>query len=164
MRKAAIVLTFLLFCILGISNTVILNQKVLHYATTVAPVSPATATVFSVVDGDTFKVHLDNTVQIVRLIGVDTPETVHPTKGVQPGGPEASRFLKDLLQPGTMVYLTFDTNRTDYYKRLLAYVWIYENQWVLVNYLIIANHYGSLYTKYKFNRDMKGILQEAATY
>lgn len=52
-------------------------------------------TVISVTDGDTVQVQLPNgTTEKVRLIGVDTPETVHPTKGVEFYGPEASAFTK----------------------------------------------------------------------
>ena len=58
------------------------------------------------------------------MIGVDTPETVHPTKGVQCFGPEASDFTKHSLEPGTKVRLVRDVEARDKYGRLLAYVFL----------------------------------------
>lgn len=79
--------------------------------------------VTSVTDGDTVKVTLDGKTETVRLIGVDTPETVHPTKPVEPYGPEASEFAKANLN-GKTVWLEFDAQERDQYGRLLAYVWV----------------------------------------
>jgi micrococcal nuclease len=59
----------------------------------------------------------------IRLIGVDTPETVHPTKPVGCFGPEASAYTKALLPKGTDVYVVRDAEARDRYKRLLAYVY-----------------------------------------
>jgi micrococcal nuclease len=57
------------------------------------------------------------------LIGVDTPETKHPRKPVQPFGKEASAFTKQFVE-GKEVRLEFDVQRRDKYRRLLAYVYI----------------------------------------
>ena len=55
-----------------------------------------TAEIVRVVDGDTVKIKMPNgNEETVRLLLVDTPETVHPSKPVQPFGPEASKFTKD---------------------------------------------------------------------
>jgi micrococcal nuclease len=59
----------------------------------------------------------------VRLIGVDTPETRHPTKPVQCYGEEASRHTAGLLPPGTRVRLVGDVEPRDRYGRTLAYVY-----------------------------------------
>jgi micrococcal nuclease len=59
----------------------------------------------------------------IRLIGVDTPETVHPTKPIGCFGPEASAYTKALLPKGTDVYVVRDAEARDRYKRLLAYVY-----------------------------------------
>jgi DNA uptake protein ComE-like DNA-binding protein len=59
----------------------------------------------------------------VRLIGVDTPETVHPTKWVDPYWQKASNFTKNILENKT-VQLEFDVQERDQYGRLLAYIWI----------------------------------------
>ena len=53
-----------------------------------------TGQVIRVIDGDTIKVRIGEQVRTVRLIGVDTPETKHPTKAVQYFGREASAFTK----------------------------------------------------------------------
>jgi micrococcal nuclease len=79
--------------------------------------------VVSVADGDTVEVRLNGRTENVRLIGVDTPETVHPTKPVGCYGPQASAFTKQLLPPGTKVRLVRDAEARDYYNRLLAYVY-----------------------------------------
>ena len=51
-----------------------------------------TAQVDRVIDGDTIRVRLDGDRFTVRLTGVDTPETTHPTRGVEPYGPEAAAY------------------------------------------------------------------------
>ena len=83
-----------------------------------------TATVVRVVDGDTVVVRIGSRQETVRLIGVDTPETVHPTIGVEPGGPEASAFTRRMLPPGTRVTLELDVQERDRYGRLLAYLYL----------------------------------------
>jgi micrococcal nuclease len=81
-----------------------------------------TARVVHVIDGDTAVVAFaDGTTDTVRLLGVDTPETVHPTKGVQCFGPEASAFTKRKLT-GRVVRLEPDVVPRDIYGRRLAYV------------------------------------------
>ena len=76
-----------------------------------------------VVDGDTALVKVDGQERRVRLLGVDTPETVHPNKPVQFYGKEASRFTKDSLN-GRQVWLEYDSSPQDRYNRHLAYVWL----------------------------------------
>lgn len=76
-----------------------------------------------VVDGDTLEVAFDGgTKEKVRLIGVDTPETVHPKKPVQHYGKEASAFTKKSLT-NAKVWLQMDVGPRDRYQRVLAYVW-----------------------------------------
>jgi micrococcal nuclease len=81
------------------------------------------ANVTRVIDGDTIEVALDNEIVTVRLIGIDTPETVHPTEPVGCFGPAASRFTTSALE-GRPVRLEFDVERLDQYGRTLAYVWL----------------------------------------
>lgn len=83
----------------------------------------ASVKVTRVVDGDTIEVDLNGKVEKVRLIGVDTPETVHPTKGEEPYGKEASNFTKAQLT-GKNVSLETDVQERDNYGRLLAYIWV----------------------------------------
>jgi micrococcal nuclease len=81
----------------------------------------AVAPVVRVVDGDTIEVRIGGKVEDVRLIGVDTPETVKPGTPVQCFGPRASHFSRRLLE-GRTVRLVFGVERRDAYGRLLAYV------------------------------------------
>lgn len=83
------------------------------------------AIVDRVVDGDTLVVTLDNQEEYVRLIGVDTPESVHPDESRNTeAGDVASDYTKSLIAEGSTVYLQKDTSDTDKYNRLLRYVWI----------------------------------------
>jgi micrococcal nuclease len=86
-----------------------------------APVASASGQLVTrVIDGDTIVV---SGVGSVRLIGVDTPETVDPRKPVQFFGKEASEFTRRLAQ-GQAVRLEFDFQQTDKYQRTLAYVYL----------------------------------------
>jgi micrococcal nuclease len=80
-------------------------------------------TVKRVVDGDTVVIHVGGRDEHVRLIGIDTPETVDPRKPVQCFGKEASRRTAALLPVGTPVRLERDVEARDRYGRLLAYVY-----------------------------------------
>ena len=101
-----------------------------------------------VVDGDTL--HLANGDR-VRLLGVDTPETVKPNTPVQPWGPEASAFTKQHVQ-GKTVRLEFDREKRDNYGRVLAYV--YVGDWFLNEELIRAGLSPAV-TKFPYSADMK---------
>ncbi|HET8619475.1 MAG TPA: thermonuclease family protein [Acidimicrobiales bacterium] len=83
---------------------------------------PGTGHVVRTVDGDTLVVELGTATETVRLIGIDTPETVAPGRPVECFGPEASAHLAALVPPGTEVRLTRDVEPRDRYDRLLAYV------------------------------------------
>ena len=98
-----------------------------------------------VVDGDTVHVIYNGVDTTVRLIGVDTPETVDPRKPVQCYGVEASNYTKAQLSNQT-VYLEFDASQgtTDKYKRLLAFIRRADGS--LFNYDLIANGYAFEYT------------------
>jgi micrococcal nuclease len=83
----------------------------------------AAALVTRVVDGDTIEVQIGGEIDDVRLIGVDTPETVDPDSPVQCFGPRASHYAHRLLD-GRRVRLVFGVERRDAYGRLLAYAYI----------------------------------------
>lgn len=80
------------------------------------------AKVLRVVDGDTLQIQFEGQKERLRLIGVDTPETVAPNKPVEHYGQEASDYTKQALENKT-IYLEFDVQERDRYGRLLAYVW-----------------------------------------
>lgn len=104
--------------------------------------------VLRVVDGDTVEIDFQGKAAKVRLIGVDTPETVHPSKPVEAYGKEASNFTKNLLI-GESVYLRFDVDRTDNYGRLLAYLYRAPDG-LFVNLEIVRQGYGHAYTRFPF--------------
>ncbi len=80
------------------------------------------ASVERVVDGDTIIADIGGTSERVRLLGIDTPESVAETRPDQCFGAEASDYLKSVLPPGTKVTLIRDEEPRDQYDRLLAYV------------------------------------------
>lgn len=83
----------------------------------------ANATVVRVVDGDTLVVDADGVDERVRLIGINTPESVDRNRPVMCFGKEASAHLEELLPEGTPVRLERDVEARDRYDRLLAYVY-----------------------------------------
>jgi micrococcal nuclease len=87
-----------------------------------APARAGEGRVVKVVDGDTIHVLVAGRREKVRYIGVDTPETKHPTKGVQCYGRAASAFNARLVG-GERVRLVRDVEERDRYGRLLAYVY-----------------------------------------
>ncbi len=106
---------------------------------------PGEAVVKRVVDGDTIVVHLGGRDERVRLIGIDTPETVDPRKPVQCFGKEASAHTHDLLPPGTVVRLERDVEAHDRYDRLLAYVYRVSDG-VFVNLALARDGYAQMLT------------------
>jgi micrococcal nuclease len=85
--------------------------------------APGAATVARVVDGDTIRVRIGGHEERVRLIGIDTPESVKPGTPVQCYALAASARTKALLPAGTPVRLVRDVEERDRYGRLLAYVY-----------------------------------------
>ena len=106
--------------------------------------------VVRVVDGDTVILLIHGKKTSVRLIGVDTPETVHPRKPVQYYGREASLFLKNLLR-GEEVYIEQrgKVDEFDRYGRLLAYLYRAPDG-LFVNLEIVRQGYGHAYTRFPF--------------
>lgn len=103
--------------------------------------SGAGPTVVRVVDGDTVILRIGRIAERVRLIGIDTPETVKPDTPVQCFGPQASAHLKHLLPPGTPVRVARDAEARDRYGRLLLYLWKVSDG-RFVNLEIAADGYG----------------------
>lgn len=76
------------------------------------------------VDGDTVRLRYEGKESVFRLLLIDTPETKHPRKGVEPYGKEASDFTKNMLMHASKVEVEFDKGgKTDKYGRYLAYVY-----------------------------------------
>ncbi len=85
--------------------------------------SKETVKVIRVIDGDTIEIEGG---KIVRYIGIDTPETKHPVKGIECFGKEASNFNKNLVEK-KYIRMQKDVSETDVYKRLLRYVWLIDS-------------------------------------
>ena len=110
-----------------------------------------------VVDGDTFSVDIDGVITTVRLIGLDTPETVDPRKPVQCFGREASDKAKVTLT-GQSVQLELDVTqgKLDKYERLLAYAFLLDG--INFSEYMIREGYGHEYTynlPYKYQAEFK---------
>ena len=105
------------------------------------PAPDGSMRVARVVDGDT--IELEGGTR-VRYIGVNTPETVHPTKGTECFGKEASDYNKSLLKDG-IVILKEDISETDTYGRLLRYIYLPDGTFVNLKLVEDGNAYASTY-------------------
>lgn len=83
-----------------------------------------------VVDGDTIVIITeDKKTHNIRLIGIDTPESVHPNKSKNNEyGILASDYTKGILSDTEYLYLEYDEEKTDHYGRVLAYVWMNDDE------------------------------------
>jgi micrococcal nuclease len=137
--------------VLGAVATLALGRQTALAAPPTSPSAPAElAKVTRVIDGDTVVVLLDGKPTTVRLVGVDTPESVDPRKPVQRFGHEAAEFLRGLID-GKTVRLAYEPAgaRVDKYGRLLAYLYR-EPDGLFINREIVAQGFGFAYVKYPF--------------
>jgi micrococcal nuclease len=121
--------------------------------------------VTKVVDGDTLHIMINGIDEKVRLIGINTPETVDPRRPVQCFGKEASARMKDLAQ-GKLVRVQTDDSQgaRDSYGRLLAYVYLEDGQ--MLNRKMVAEGYAYEYTyltPYMYQKEFKGLQNLART-
>ncbi len=145
-------------------------QEQVNVAATSSPIPTSTPQstlyiVSSVIDGDTIQVIIDGKKETLRLIGIDTPETVDPRKPVQCFGKEASAKAKSLLS-GKSVRLEADPTQgeRDKYQRLLRYVFLEDG--TNFNKLMISEGYAHEYTyntPYKYQSEFKQAQKEAET-
>ncbi len=101
--------------------------------------------VASVIDGDTFDIIKNDKKETIRILGINTPETVDPRRPVECFGEEASNETKKLLL-GNKVRFTLSPNREikDKYGRYLAYV--YREDGLFINQYLIEHGYAREYT------------------
>jgi micrococcal nuclease len=123
------------------------------------------AQVAKVVDGDTIDVLINAETKRVRLIGINTPETVDPRKEVECFGLEASRKAKEVLN-GKKVFLENDPTQgdADKYGRLLRYVFLEDE--TNFNLLMIREGYAYEYTydiPYRYQNEFDAAEREAAS-
>ena len=126
-----------------------------------AQLDPISAHVERVIDGDTIQIRFENKRYTVRLIGVDTPETKHPTKAVQYFGQEASAFTKAALEGKTVMLQKDRTGDTiDRYGRWLRYVLLDGDNF---NARLIREGYAHAYRRFPFSKRAEFIqLEEKA--
>jgi micrococcal nuclease len=98
---------------------------------------PGEGVVLDVIDGDTIDVRLADGDERVRLLGIDTPETVDPSRPPECFGAEASARTNELLPAGTLVVLERDVEPRDHFGRLLAFVFRRRDR-LLVNRQLLA--------------------------
>ena len=110
------------------------------------------------VDGDTAKFELNGEKITVRFLGIDTPETVHPTKGEEFYGKEASNFTKEILENAKKIEIEYDSNSSekDKYERHLAWIWV---DGILLQEKLIKNGLATTYML-QYNYKYAWILQE----
>lgn len=119
--------------------------------------------VIKVVDGDTLSIDMNGTITTLRLIGINTPETVDPRKPVECFGVEASNKAKEILT-GQKVKIETDSTQGTYdkYGRLLAYVFMPDG--MNFNKFMISEGYAYEYTynlPYKYQSEFKLAEQQA---
>ena len=119
------------------------------------------AVVERVVDGDTIIARIGGRSETVRLIGVDAPESVAPTRPVQCYGKEASLFLAAMLPAGTEIALVRDVEARDVYDRLLGYV-VRSGDGLFVNLELVAAGYAAVLS-YPPNDHYFDVLDRAQT-
>lgn len=121
--------------------------------------------IIKVVDGDTLTIDLNGKSETIRLIGMNTPETVDPRKPVECFGIQASNMAKELLT-GKRVYIEMDPTQgeRDKYGRLLAYA--YREDGFFFNKSMILSGYAYEYTydiPYKYQNEFKLAQKDAET-
>jgi micrococcal nuclease len=105
----------------------------------------ANGTVVRIVDGDTVVVDVDGAEEKIRLIGIDTPESVDPRRPVECFGKEATAHITDLIPEGTPLRVERDVEARDRYDRLLAYLYRADDD-LFVNEQMIADGYANVAT------------------
>ena len=117
--------------------------------------------VLKVVDGDTIQIDYNGTKEKVRLIGIDTPESVHPDEAKNnENGKIASEYTKKLLTDKS-VSLELDVQERDKYGRILAYVYLDGE---MVNKKLLADGYAQVATfppNVKYVKEFTQIQKEA---
>lgn len=139
------------------------SQEQVNVVATSSPIPTDLYAVSSVIDGDTIQVVIDSKKETIRLIGIDSPETVDPRKPVQCFGKEASAKAKSILS-GKSVRLESDPTQgeRDKYQRLLRYVFLEDG--TNFNKLMISEGYAHEYTyniPYKYQSEFKQAQKEA---
>ena len=148
---------------LGLGNIISTNSEISNNTTVSTDISKLNKyEVISVIDGDTFKINYKGKETKVRLIGIDTPESVSSNKEKNNNyGKEASKYTKDRLE-GKMISIEFDVQETDKYGRLLAYVYLEDGK--MYNKELLEKGYAQVATyppNVKYVKEFKEIQKQA---
>lgn len=138
MKKPRLILISIVFLLLAFSYFKVGQDQKLHQ-------------VLAVADGDTIVVDMYGESETIRLIGVDTPETHHPSKPVQCYGPEASDYTTGIAA-GEYVRLEVDplSDNRDRYDRLLRYVYLPDGE--MLNLKLVSGGYGFAITSFEHTK------------
>lgn len=129
-------------------------------------ITKTTGTVVRVVDGDTYVLEISGEETKVRLIGVDTPESVAPAdygKENTEEGKEVSDIVKDKIKAGDVLTVEYDVSPTDKYGRTLAYLYFEDGK--MVQEWLLENGYAQCMTiqpNSKYSAHFAEIQHEAA--
>lgn len=105
----------------------------------------ANAKVDRIVDGDTLMAVIGGQRERVRLIGINTPESVDPDRPAMCFGKEASRHLEELVPPGTAIRIERDVEPRDKFGRVLGYVYR-ASDGLFVNLAQVTDGFANQYT------------------
>lgn len=116
-----------------------------------------------VIDGDTININKDGNIETIRLIGINTPETVDPRRPIQCFGKEASNEAHQILDNNFIrIENDFSQAKYDKYGRELVYLWTKDG--IFFNQFMIQNGFAYEYTynyPYKYQTDFKNLEKEA---
>lgn len=173
-KKTGIIFIILAFvfclCVTVLNNTNTSNSKTPTTSDIISEENKVNAIVSRVIDGDTLLVEINGNEERVRLIGVDTPESVNPDQSKNSKeGKEASDYTKSIIKEGQIVYLEYDKETNDKYGRTLAYVWLTDDiptvptmdeiSEYMLNGILLSNGYAKTMkikpnTKYSYRFDL----------
>lgn len=154
-------LLFSLLTALVVAAFAWLNQQYPSVLGRQAQLTPGFYPVTEFIDGDTIAVDMNGESEIIRFIGVDTPETHHPEKPVQCFGHVATDFTKNLIgELGVRLELDPLSSNRDRYDRLLRYVYLPDG--TLANQKLVEEGYGFAYTAFEFSKSADFVVSELA--
>lgn len=144
-------------CLIPILIALLTSFSLTAQAEFIPLISAKTPVLTYVVDGDTIAVQIERTIEKVRLIGIDTPESrrndranlqaersKRDVKTIIQMGKQAKEVMKGLLPKGTELRIEYDVQKRDKYGRLLAYVYTKDN--TMINEEMLRQGYAQLLT------------------
>lgn len=138
------------------------NAYIRYEETSTSPLSSDSVTFSKCTDGDTAHFMINGDESTIRLLAIDTPETVKPNTPVQPYGKEASDFTCNALKNANEIKLEYEpSNETDKYGRKLAWVFVDDQ---LLQLQLIENGLAEvayLYGDYRYTNDLQEAQQQA---